>query len=237
MRTTRTIAIDGTAGSGKSTLGAALASRLGYTYFDSGVVYRALTWLAHRRGIDSQDAAALAALGREMKIEVAPPTLRSAQGQAPDDGRQFTVFVDGEDATWAIRSAAVDQEVSIVSAHPDVRVVLTERLRRLAEGGGMVMVGRDIGTVVLPHADVKIYVTATLEVRARRRCHELAARGLTADYAAILADLRRRDALDGGRAAAPMRPAESALRLQTDGLTVDEEVEWVTKRIKGTRVG
>lgn len=212
------VAIDGPAASGKSTLGAALASKLGYTYFDSGVVYRALTWLALKRHVDVQSEQALHDLARDMSLEVARPTLA--------DGRQYTVIMDGADVTWAIRAPDVDRYVSTVSAHPRVRQALTERLRELAASGGMVMVGRDIGTVVLPHADLKLYLTASAEERARRRFLELSQRGQEADYEAILEDLRRRDRHDAGRAAAPMRPAEDAVHLDSDGLTVEEEVQF-----------
>jgi cytidylate kinase len=223
-----TIAIDGPGGSGKSTLGAALAGRLGYTYFDSGAVYRALTWLALHRNVDPSDEGALARLARRMALQVTRPTV--------EDGRQYTVLVDGHDVTWAIRSPEVDQHVSAVSAHPAVREALTQRLRQFAArdgrgSGGLVMVGRDIGTVVLPGADLKLYLTAAVEERARRRCAELRARGQPAEYDAILADLRRRDAIDSARAAAPLRPAGDALHLDSDRLTVDDEVEFVLRQL------
>ena len=216
-----TIAIDGPAASGKSTLGAALAERLGYTYFDTGVMYRALTWLALRRGIDAHDGARLARLAQQARVAVVPPT------QA--DGRQYTVLVDGEDVTWASRSPDVDRNVSPVSAHPEVRAALIDQQRRLAAGGGIVMVGRDIGTVVLPDADLKIFLTASPQERARRRSREQAARGAPADYEEILADMRRRDAIDSGREAAPLRPAADAVVLDSDQMTVEEEVEFVLR--------
>ncbi|HEU5318175.1 MAG TPA: (d)CMP kinase [Chloroflexota bacterium] len=218
-----TIAIDGPAGSGKSTLGAALADRLHYTYFDSGVVYRAITWLALRHGADVRDEAALVALAQNADLSVSRPT--------HDDGRQFTVLIDGEDATWGIRSPEVDHDVSAVSAQPGVRAVANKRLRQLAAGGGMVMVGRDIGTVVLPHADLKLYLTASPAERARRRCLELRARSLPAEYDSILQEIRRRDALDSGRDTAPLRPAPDAIHLDSDNLTVQEEVEIVLRRL------
>ena len=218
-----TIAIDGPAGSGKSTLGAALAKRLEYTYFDSGVVYRAFTWLALRREVDVHDEAALVRLATSNDLTVSRPTV--------DDGRQFTVTIGGEDATWGIRTPEVDHNVSAVSAHPSVRVVANQRLREIASEGGIVMVGRDIGTVVLPDADFKLYLTASGEERARRRCRELRARGVDADDEAILAEMRRRDELDSGRATAPLRPAPDAIHLDSDELTVDEEVERVLKML------
>ncbi|HET7767420.1 MAG TPA: (d)CMP kinase [Chloroflexota bacterium] len=213
------IAIDGPAGSGKSTLGAALATHLNYTYFDSGVVYRAFTWLALRRGIDLHDQTALVHMAQTAQLAVTRPTIR--------DGRQFTVTIGGEDATWGIRTPEVDHHVSAVSAHPAVRLVANQRLRELATEGGIVMVGRDIGTVVLPDADLKLYLTASGEERARRRCKELQARGLDADYDAILAEMRRRDELDSGRATAPLRPAADAVHLDSDHLTVEAEVQRV----------
>jgi cytidylate kinase len=230
VRRESVIAIDGPAGAGKSTLGAALAERLGYTYFDSGVIYRALTWLALERGVSVADAAALTDLAHQMELAVARPDPAQAQ-----DGRQVTVLVSEQDVTWAIRSPEVDRNVSAVSTHPGVREALTARLRRLAQEGRMVMVGRDIGTVVLPNAALKIYLTASPEERARRRCLELRSRGLAADYEAILADLRRRDALDGGREAAPMRPAADAVLLDSDHLTVGELVNRALQETERSR--
>jgi CMP/dCMP kinase len=211
------IAIDGPAGSGKSTLGAALAQRLAYTYFDSGVIYRALTWLALQRGTGPGDEHSLVQLAQSAAIIVTRPTV--------EDGRQYSVLVDGHDATWAIRAPDVDRNVSLVSAHPGVRHVLTRRLRDIAAGGNMVMVGRDIGTVVLPDADLKIYLTASTEERAHRRYREMISRNQPADFDAILTDMQRRDAIDGGRKIAPLRPADDAIELNSDHLTVDEELE------------
>jgi cytidylate kinase len=219
---TTLIAIDGPVASGKSTLGAALAERLGYTYFDSGVIYRALTWLALQRGVDVHDARRLAKLAREMDIRVERP-----DQEAQRDARQSTVLLNGEDVTWSIRSPEVDRNVSAVAAHRPVRSALTEGLRRIAEQGRMVMVGRDIGTVVLPEAALKIFLTASAEERARRRFAEVQARGIAQDYESILKDLHRRDALDGGREAAPMRPALDARIVDSDARTVPELVELV----------
>lgn len=217
------IAIDGPAASGKSTLGAALATRLGYTYVDSGVVYRAVTLLAVRKGIDPEDAEALARIAQDLRIEVSRPTA--------DDGRQYTVLVNDEDVTWALRAPEVDGAVSAVSAVPAVRDAAYHHLRRLISPQGTVMVGRDIGTVVMPDADLKLYLSASPESRAARRTAELQARGQPGDYDFILRDQYRRDAYDGSRATAPMRPAEDAHVLVNDDLDVEAEVALVLQRL------
>jgi cytidylate kinase len=208
------IAIDGAAASGKSTIGSLLARRLGYTYFDTGVMYRAVTWAALHRGISVDDEAAVTALAEALVIQVTPPT--------QDDGRQYTVFADGQDVTWAIRQPAVDAVVSPVSAYPGVRRALTKQQRHIAAGGCMVMVGRDIGTVVLPHADLKLFIRASIEERARRRYLERRARGEDVAYQTELASMRRRDEIDSQRAHAPLRPADDAVIIDTDGLSIEQ---------------
>ena len=208
------IAIDGAAASGKSTLGSILAQRLGYVYFDTGVMYRAVTWAALERGIAIEEEARVTALAKSLVIEVTPPT--------QDDGRQYTVYADGQDVTWAIRQAPVDGAVSPVSAYPGVRRALTEQQRRIAASGSMVMVGRDIGTVVLPDADLKLYIQASVEERARRRYLERLERGEDVDYQEVLDSMRRRDQIDSQRAHAPLRPADDAIIIDTDGLDIDE---------------
>ena len=217
------IAIDGPAGSGKSTLGEALAERLGYTYFDSGVMYRALAWLALQRSVDPQDETALVKLAESAEIQVTRPT--------QNDGRQATVLVDGADVTWAIRTTEVDRIVSPVAAQPGIRRVVTDRLRQIGLGGAIVMVGRDIGTVVMPDAGLKIYLTASGEERARRRHRDLQARQLLSDYDYILAEIHRRDAHDAGRDAAPMRPADGAIHMDSDTMTVEDEVRQVLRQL------
>ncbi|HID88060.1 MAG TPA: (d)CMP kinase [Anaerolineae bacterium] len=219
-----TIAIDGPAASGKSTIGELLARRLGYLYFDTGCMYRAVTWVALERGIPIHDEAAITALAEELEIRITPPTA--------EDGRQYTVYADGQDVTWEIRRPEVDAHVSPVSAYPGVRAALTAQQRRIAQGGRVVMVGRDIGTVVLPGADLKIYLDASPEERARRRYRELLARGQEADYRAILREMRKRDTIDSQREAAPLRPAEDAVVVNTDGLSIAEVLEAVMKLVK-----
>ncbi len=209
-----TIAIDGTAASGKSTIGRLLARALGYLYFDTGVMYRAVTWAALQRGIPIEDEAAVTALAQSLTIEVLRPTV--------DDGRQYTVLADGEDVTWDIRREEVNQGVSPVSAYAGVRAALGAQQRRIARQGRIVMVGRDIGTVVLPAADLKIYLDASVAERAARRCQELRERGQEADYEAVLSSLRRRDQIDSSRALAPLRPAEDAVIIDTTPLDVPQ---------------
>jgi cytidylate kinase len=219
-----TIAIDGPAASGKSTIGALLAERRGYVYFDTGVMYRAVTWVALQRGIPIEDEAAVTRLSECLTIEVARPTV--------DDGRQYTVCADGEDVTWDLRRPAVNDAVSPVSAYPGVRRSLVAQQRRIAEQGAIVMVGRDIGTVVLPDADLKIYLDATVEERAWRRYVEVferrtsrrPERGSDADgeYSSIHAALARRDHIDSTREESPLRPAEDAVRIDTTDMAVGE---------------
>ncbi|OGO75347.1 MAG: cytidylate kinase, partial [Chloroflexi bacterium RIFOXYD12_FULL_57_15] len=199
------IAIDGPAASGKSTIGKRLAEYLGYLFFDTGVMYRAVTWIALQRGVDVRDERAVTRLAKETPIEVAPAS-RS-------DGRACDVIVEGRDITWETRRPEVDANVSVVSAYAGVRRALSGQQRRIGQRGRVVMVGRDIGTVVLPEADLKIYLDASAEQRARRRFDEIVARGEKADYDEILSKVRARDRIDSTRAVAPLRPAEDAVIL------------------------
>jgi cytidylate kinase len=213
------IAIDGPAASGKSTVGGLLAARLGYIYFDTGVMYRAVTWVVLERGVAIEDEAGVTALAERLAIDVVRPTA--------DDGRQYTVLADGQDVTWEIRRPEVDRGVSPVSAYPGVRSALTKQQRRIGSKGEIVMVGRDIGTVVLPDADLKIYLDARAEERARRRYREMLSRGESADYDSVLASVRRRDLIDSGRALAPLRAADDAVVIDTTSLKIDQVIERV----------
>ncbi|GAB4527527.1 MAG: (d)CMP kinase [Anaerolineales bacterium] len=208
------IAIDGPAASGKSTLGYKLAQELGYLYFDTGVMYRAVTWLAQYHGLDIHDEAAVSRLAEEARIDVLPPSQR--------DGRTADVTVDGQDVTWEIRRPEVERKVSVVAAYPGVRAALTLQQRRIGLRGQVVMVGRDIGTVVLPEAEVKIYLDASVEERARRRYAELQERGVSASLEEITRSMRRRDELDSTRAVAPLRAAEDAIIINSDHMDVDD---------------
>ena len=222
-----TITIDGPAASGKSTIGELLARHLGYLYFDTGVMYRAVTWAALSRDIPIEDEAAVTALAEQLRIDVIPPTV--------DDGRQYTVLADGVDVTWAIRTAEVNADVSPVSAYPGVRRALVAQQRRVAEGGRVVMVGRDIGTVVLPDADFKLYLDASVEERAQRRWREVQARGERADYAPVLDSMRRRDEIDSHRAASPLRVADGAVVLDTTDLGIEEVLVEVERLVEERR--
>ena len=208
------IAIDGPAASGKSTIGKRLADTLGYLFFDTGVMYRAITWLTLQRGLAICDGTAITALAESASIDVLPPS------QA--DGRACDVIVEGQDITWETRRPEVDANVSIVSAYAGVRRALSAQQRRIGQRGRVVMVGRDIGTVVLPDADLKIYLDASAEERARRRYDEIVARGGQADYDEILAKVIERDRIDSTRDVAPLRAADDAVIVDSDHLNAEE---------------
>jgi cytidylate kinase len=224
MATPRTVAVDGPAGAGKSTIGALVAERLGYLFLDTGAMYRAVALAAMRRGIDPDDGPRLTKLAGELRIAIGPPTVR--------DGRAYTVLLDGADVTWAIRTPEVDRIVSQVARVPYVRDVMVEQQRKIASQGRIVMVGRDIGTVVLPDAERKVFLTASAAERARRREEELAARGEKRPRQELLTEILRRDELDSKRAVAPLRAADDAVVVETDGLTVREALERVLKVIE-----
>lgn len=223
--TTLRIAIDGPAGSGKSTIGERLAARLGFMYFDTGVMYRAVTLAALLRGVELDDEEAVTRLARAIRVEVTPPHV--------GDGRQYSVWLDGVDVTWDIRRPEVDAGVSIPSAYAAVREIMVEQQRRIAAGKRVVMVGRDIGTVVLPDAEVKIYLTASVEERARRRHEELLARGQHSDFDDVLAAMRRRDYIDSSRAASPLRPADDAAVFDSTGLAPHETLDRLARIVEG----
>jgi cytidylate kinase len=206
-------------------VGALVAERIGYTYFDTGILYRAVTRAALDRGVPLQDEAAITEVAEALDIDVLPP--------AVDDGRQYTVLVDGEDVTWAIRRPDVERNVSVVSAYPGVRSAMLAQQRRIAERGRIVMVGRDIGTVVLPQADLKVYLDAPAEERARRRWLEERARGGHRSYEDLLADVRRRDAIDSTRQVAPLRPADDAVIVDTSALDIEDVVVRVLALVQG----
>lgn len=207
MRRPSTIAIDGPVAVGKSTISRMLAQRLGYRYVDTGMMYRALTWKAMDLNIDLEDEERLAALARNTRFELALPD---------------KVLVDGTDVSSAVRQPDVERAVSLVAKVAGVREVLVEQQRALGDGGEVVMAGRDIGTVVLPDAELKVYLCASVEERARRRYDELVGRGEGIECQAVLADLKRRDAIDSERAVSPLQPAGDAWLVDTDRLSVEQ---------------
>ncbi len=210
----RIIAIDGPAGSGKSTVGRALARHLGLDYLDTGAMYRSVTFAAIRRGIDPSEAEVLGRIVADIELDVGPES----------------VTVDGVDATIEIRGPEVSRAVSIVAANPAVRVEMVRRQREWAQRhGGGVIEGRDIGSVVFPEAELKVYLTADPEVRAQRRSKEVT----DLDYETVAADLARRDALDQGREASPLVEADGAMLVDTSGLTVQEIVRVIAEAIDG----
>ncbi|MGD8603882.1 MAG: (d)CMP kinase [Anaerolineales bacterium] len=209
-----TIAIDGPAASGKSTLARLLAAELGFLYLDTGVMYRAVTLAALRAGIDLENESAVDEIAQQLALDVRQPT--------KDDGRQYDVILAGKDVTWDIRRAEVDANVSLVSSYGGVRQAMTERQRRIGARGQVVMVGRDIGTVVLPDADLKLYLDASVEARARRRFEECRARGETVDYDQILKAMRMRDRIDSTRELAPLKVAEDAVIIDSTYLSIPQ---------------
>ncbi len=227
MQKPNIITIDGPAGSGKSTLAKALADSLGYLYFDTGIMYRAVTWLALQSGLAMEDGVAITRLAEDIPIDVHPPSKK--------DGRSYDVWIGTEDITWEIRRPEVDANVSVVSAYPGVRRALSSQQRRIGLRGRVVMVGRDIGTVVLPEADLKIYLDASVEERARRRYKEVIARGEQADYGSILEAMKMRDQIDSTREISPLRPAADAVILNSDALSLSQVIAWTKRLVAGSQ--
>lgn len=216
-----TVAIDGYSSSGKSTMARALARAVGYTYVDSGAMYRAVTLYALRHGMirddNSIDAEALTA---------ALPDIDISFRKADADGVQHTLL-NGEDVEREIRTLQVSNSVSPVSAIPEVRALLTRLQRRFGERGGIVMDGRDIGTTVFPHAEMKVFVNASPEERARRRMRELEGKGEKVSYDEILENVKQRDYIDSHREVSPLRRADDALLLDNDHMTPAEQMDWL----------
>ena len=217
-----TVAIDGPSGAGKSTVGHALAQRIDASYVDTGLMYRALTLAALERGTDLADGAALGGLATASRIEVERATPEQVD-------RLETVRLDGRDVTLEVREPQVDRAVSEVSRHPEVRDAMLGVQRASAFAGSVVMVGRDIGTVVLPDATLKVYLSAGAEVRAERRAAEM---GTPDRVEAYLDEIRRRDAADAGRAVAPLRIPSGALVLDTGELDVEACVNAIVERLE-----
>jgi cytidylate kinase len=214
----RTIAIDGPVASGKSTVGRAVAAELAYLFLDTGLLYRAVAWLALEHGVATDDGSALAALVARQEIDVVA---------TPGTPLECRVMAGHRDVTELLATSQIDAAASIVSAHPEVRAALLPHQRRVASRGAVVMAGRDIGTVVLPHADLKVYLNASPEARARRRLAERSGGGHHDDFHAVLAAVLARDARDAGRSAAPLAVAADADVVDTDPCDLPQVVAYV----------
>lgn len=213
------VAIDGPAGAGKSSVTKRLARRLGYSLLDTGALYRSVALAAQRRGIAWDDEAGLARIAAGLKVAF------------HFEGEVNHVEVDGEDVTDAIRSPEISSGASQVSALPGVRAALLELQQRIGRGGGVVAEGRDVGTVVFPGAEAKVFLTASPEQRARRRCDELQAAGQEADYTSTLEDIRIRDDRDSNRPIAPLKRADDALLVDSSTMTLDEVVDTIARHV------
>lgn len=213
------VAIDGPSGAGKSSLAKRLAADLGYVYVDTGAMYRTIGLYAVRQGADLHDEAAVAALLPRIQLDIRLV-----------DGTQH-VYLNGEDVSEAIRAEEIGMAASAVSAYPPVRAFLLETQRGLAANQNVLMDGRDIGTVVLPHATVKIFLTASAEARAERRCKELQQKGQTADYETVLADIRQRDYQDTHRDIAPLKQADDAILVDTSTIDFDQSFALLKRTI------
>jgi CMP/dCMP kinase len=222
----RVIAIDGPAASGKSTIGCILAEKLGFLLLDTGCMYRATTLAALKSGVAVEDETAVSQLAQSIDIDVQPPANEG-------DGRHYTTLLNGQDVTWELRSPDVDTHVSLVSSYAEVRQEMVQRQRRFGLRGNVVMVGRDIGTVVMPDAPLKLYITASAEERARRRLRDRTAQGHSNSYESILADVQRRDQFDSSRRHSPLRPANDAVIIDTSHLTPDEIIAKILALVNG----
>ncbi len=219
MTSFNTIAIDGPAASGKTTIGRMLAERLNYLFLDTGCMYRALTLVVIQQATDINDETAVTHLAQTINLNIKPLADEK-------DGRLYTVLLNNQDVTWDIRSPTVDANVSKISSYAAVRHIMVQRQREFGRQGHIVMVGRDIGTVVLPHAPLKLYITATPEERARRRWKDRKQQGHAQNtYQDILDDVLRRDQIDSNRQHSPMRPAPDAIILDTTHRLPDTIIE------------
>ena len=219
-----TIAIDGHSSCGKSTMAKDLAREVGYVYVDTGAMYRSVTLYALRHGLFHADGTI-----KTQELESAMPNIVIEQKLV--DGKT-TTFLNGENVEHDIRTLEVSNHVSPISALAFVRTALVAQQQRMGQAGGIVMDGRDIGTVVFPHAELKIFVTASAEVRAQRRYDELKQKGMAADYADILKNVQERDYIDSHREVSPLRQADDALLLDNSNMTIDEQKQWLLERFK-----
>jgi len=208
------IAIDGPVAVGKSSIGSLLAKRLGYVFFDTGMIYRAFTWKVLKSGISPEDRQKLRELATTTKFDF-----------VPSKGGVLSVFIDGEDVSSKLLCAEIEGLVALIAKVAEVRQAMVSEQRKLAERGKVVMAGRDIGTVVLPRAKLKIFLTASTEERARRRHRELLRRGENSSLETVLADLKKRDEMDINRTISPLKPAEDAVIINTEDLSLEQVVD------------
>lgn len=214
------IAIDGPAGSGKSTTARLVAKRIGYTYLDTGAFYRALTLKVLDAGIALEDAARILQLAAATQIELQPHEEKNR------------IWMDGREVTNMIREPRVTNAVAPIAANPEVRALMVEKQRAIGRNGGVVMEGRDIGTVVFPQAEVKIFMQASLEARARRRQEELAAMGIARDFTTLKAEIAERDEKDTSRKHAPLLRAPDAVLLDTTQMTIEQQVDFIVHTVE-----
>jgi cytidylate kinase len=218
------IAIDGPAASGKSSVGLRLAKKLGYLFLDTGVMYRAVTWAALTKQINIFDELKVSELASNIRIKIDQPSI--------DDGRVNDIYVDGVDITWKIKEQGVNDSVSQVSKYQAVRSTLTLQQQKIALQGNIVMVGRDIGTVVLPNTNRKFFLSATMEERAKRRFEEEKNRGGNPSFQVILGNIKKRDEIDSQRDFAPMVPANDAIVVDTNNKDLDQVVEEIYVKLR-----
>ncbi|MBI5928447.1 MAG: (d)CMP kinase [Chloroflexi bacterium] len=218
------IAVDGPAGSGKSTISHQLAERYGYLFIDTGIFYRTMTLVALRAGIPFSNTDALTTLTENTHIDII--------SQNDDPTHPYAVFVEGEDVTNQIRTPQVEASVSALSAIGSVRAALVEQQRRIAAKGNIIMAGRDIGTVVLPHADVKLYIDASIQERARRRFQERVSQGQSANLAEIEAAMVQRDRVDSEREVSPLRQAKDAIYISTDNKSIEQVLGEIGEKLE-----
>ena len=222
---TISVAIDGPAGAGKSTIARRLAAELGYRYVDTGAIYRTVAYFMDLWGVSPKDVDGVNRYIDELTVEI----------EYDEDGLQH-MMMNGMDVTKDIRTPDISQKASLISAHACVRDMLLDMQRELAEQNNVVMDGRDIGTVVLPHATVKIFLTASPEVRAKRRCDELSAKGQKVDYNKVLKDIQQRDYQDTHREIAPLKMSRDCIKVDTSDMTIEEVLEKL-KEIVAQKVG
>jgi len=224
MKLPTVIAIDGPAASGKSTVGQEVAKRLGYKFLDTGVMYRVVTWQAIEKGINLKNRNDVTQLAKKIQI--------SQHSASVNDGRMYDVFANGIDITWNIILPIVNDNVSLISTYPGVRKAMTANQRRLGSKGMIVMVGRDIGTVVMPKAELKIFLEASVEERARRRFKDEVTRGSRVTYNEILESMLNRDLIDSNRSLAPLKPAKDAIIINTNGKGKSQVIEEIMALVR-----